>query len=121
MESLKACKATGRPQKQQNTIKPRQNDKNRLRGNATRPHGLDRTRIIIIFIIILLFIIRDRCQPCVEQYLYFIFETLFEKKHNQSTGYASQHKSVPVPSQDKLGGLSGRKGIRCNMGVGGHR
>ena len=33
----------------------------------------------------------------------------------QATGYASQHKSVPVPSQDKLGGLCGRKGIRCNM------
>ena len=50
MESLKACKAIGRPQKQQNTIKPRQNDKNRLRRNATRPHGLDRTLIIIIII-----------------------------------------------------------------------
>jgi len=24
---------------------------------------------------------------------------------NQSTGYASQHNSVPVPSQEKLGGL----------------
>ena len=35
---------------------------------------------------------------------------------NQATGYASQHKSVPVPSQDKLGGLRGRKGIRRNMG-----
>jgi len=48
MESLKACKAIGRPQKPQNTIKPRQNHKNRLRRNATRPHGLDRTLIIII-------------------------------------------------------------------------
>jgi len=35
---------------------------------------------------------------------------------NQATGYASQHKSVPVPSQDKLGGLCFRKGIWHNMG-----
>jgi len=38
---------------------------------------------------------------------------------NQATGYASQHKSVPVPSQDKLGGLRFRKGIWRNMGDGG--
>jgi len=37
-------------------------------------------------------------------------------RHNQATWYASQHKSVPVPSQDKLGRLRGRKGIRRNMG-----
>ena len=35
-----------------------------------------------------------------------------------ATGYANQHKSVSVPSQDKLGGLRGRKGIRHNMGKG---
>jgi len=35
---------------------------------------------------------------------------------NHATRYASQHKSVPVPNQDKLGGLCGRKGIRRNMG-----
>jgi len=35
---------------------------------------------------------------------------------NQATGYASQHKSVPVPSQDKLEGLRGRKSIRRNIG-----
>ena len=34
---------------------------------------------------------------------------------NHATRYASQHKSVPVPNQDKLGGLCGRKGIRRNM------
>jgi len=37
---------------------------------------------------------------------------------NQATEYASQHKLVPVRSQDKLGGLRSRKGIRRNMGVG---
>jgi len=47
---------------------------------------------------------------------------LFDILSVQATGYASQHKSVPVPSQDKLGGLRGRKGILRNMGGwGGHR
>ena len=73
MESLKACKAIGRPQKQQNTIKPRQNHKNRLRRNATRPHGLDRTRIIIIIIIIILE--PTSTKPHYYYYYFFTFGT----------------------------------------------
>jgi len=45
-----------------------------------------------------------------------IINSYLQDAYNQATGYASQHKSVPVPIQDKLGGLHGRKGIWRNMG-----
>jgi len=41
--------------------------------------------------------------------------------HDQATGCASQHYSLPVPSQDKLGGLRQKAfGIKLGMMGWGH-
>jgi len=36
---------------------------------------------------------------------------------HQATGYATQHDSVPVPSQDKLGGLLQEGHLAIKIGV----
>jgi len=39
----------------------------------------------------------------IHTYIISILTAIFQMNLNEATGYASQHYSMPVPSQDKLG------------------
>jgi len=53
----------------------------------------------------------------IHTYIISILTAIFQMNLNEATGYASQHYSMPVPSQDKLGeGVAAERTFGIKMG-----